>query len=261
MDFTSLAALVGALGTLISASTAFFKLWSASQRRQLLNVVITAVFLISGICAVAGGFGLYYKYVDLKKTTEQSLKLMRIFSGFGAVELVSHADNCVKKVLFRDDIPIPNSIQQYLVTPSKTLEKPEPTYNIRLPNDSQYLFFQSEIRQDQCGWSNVAIIARDAVNLKRYRNLVFVIESIADDILEIKIKDESNAVDLCPLLVRKGWGEYILPLALFRNVNLDLISELGIAHSCPFRRDNKELLENPVFKNTFRLLLVSPCGS
>lgn len=258
LDTSSIAALLGAAGTFLSAATAFLKLWSAPQREKVLVSAMAGIFFASSVLAIGGGLSLYQKYLDLKRASEQALRLASILPDFGSVDFVQHHDNSTPKILVQEGaLTIPDSVPQYRVTPSGFLAPSNPPHYVQRPSGDKYIFYESMLNEERCGWSSFAIIPRQPVNLQGRGNLVFLLQSANADLLEIKLKDDSGNADLRPLPVRRGWGEYFLPLDQFPDVHLELVQELSVAHSCDFAKRNAQLIEQPRFEDTFRFRLIS----
>ncbi len=269
LDLTSITALLAALGALLSAATAFFKLLSSPLRRELLVAVITGVFVVSVVVAALAGRPMLKGY---QKSAAQERET-KIFRNFGPVDVLDNSEYCMQGRTFTDG-EIPNDRQMYKVEDSgKTIELNQSPH-VAPPPGSSYIIFKSRIDSKECGWCQIFLRKpRDSegqvttVNLNAKKYLVFVLQSDSDkdDLLEIKLKDNTLGAPAGkrPLLVKPGWGEYILPLSQFKkqHVNLELVTEISVAHSCPFmitaKENTPDLIEKLNYENIFRLALVS----
>jgi hypothetical protein len=254
---TVLSTWLGAMGTFLSSIVALFQLSAQMRKGHTSRTgfwIVTGVFLISVPLTAYGGYSLYQQYQRAYTDAVRMSKIGTFAPDFAPAQLNELGENSLRNISISEgDLTIPDPLSWYAVTPPTPIaESTESAANtpqqlkntqplqINYPKNRGYLYYQSTINRNKWGWSAIALARLTPIDLASRLKLIIVLNTSADDILELKLRDSHGSVGIVYMPIKRGWAAYVIELNNdgFSDVNLSRVQVLQFAHATHLSNHN-----------------------
>ena len=206
---------LGAVGTFLSAVVALVQLFVQMRKGHTSRIgfwFVTVVFLISAPLTAYGGYSLYNQYKTAYDYALRLSMIARFGPDFAPAQLNELGENSSRSIsIYKEHIALPERLSWYAVTSPPestpdTLQELHTTSALQLnfPQEIAYLYYQSTINKNRWGWSAVALSLITPINITSKSKLIILLDSSADDVIELKLRDFHGSVSKLYVPIKKG---------------------------------------------------------